>query len=106
LELSSSRLTVLLLALLCACLGFLDARAADDTILIEAFVREGCPHCAKAEGFLARLGQERTDLKIVIRDVQKEPAALARLQEVAKALHPSASDLCLSALPTVSLSAT
>jgi len=81
----SSNLTVLLLALLCACLGFLDARAADGTILIEAFVREGCPHCAKAEEFLARLGQERTDLKIVIRDVQKEPAALARLQEVAKA---------------------
>ena len=81
----SSKLTIPLLALLCACLAFLDTRAANDTILVEAFVREGCPHCAKAEEFLARLGQERTDLKIVIRDVQKEPAALARLQEVAKA---------------------
>lgn len=52
---------------------------------IEVFVREGCPHCAKAEEFLGVLGRERPDLKIVVRDVLAEPAALARLQEVAKA---------------------
>ncbi len=51
---------------------------------MEVFVREGCPHCAKAEKFLEELGRERPDLRIVIRDVLKEPAALARLQEVAK----------------------
>jgi glutaredoxin len=44
-----------------------------------------CPHCAKAEEFLARLGQERPGLSIVIRDVQKEAAALDRLQELARA---------------------
>lgn len=52
--------------------------------LVEVFVREGCPHCAKAEEFLAVLGRERPDLRIVIRDVSKEPAAMTRLQEAAQ----------------------
>ena len=51
---------------------------------VEVFVREGCPHCAKAEEFLARLAKERPEVDFVIRDVMKEPAALARLQEIAK----------------------
>ncbi len=51
---------------------------------IEVFVREGCPHCAKAEEFLAQLGKERPELRIVIRDVQKEPAAMQRLQALAR----------------------
>ena len=53
---------------------------------IEVFVREGCPHCATAEEFLAGLGRERPELRIVIRDVAAEPAALERLQELAR-LH-------------------
>ena len=48
-------------------------------------MREGCPHCATAEAFLATLGKERPELKIAIRDVGKEPSALARLKEIAKA---------------------
>lgn len=52
--------------------------------VVEVFVREGCPHCEKAEAFLDRLRQERKDLSIVIRDVQKEPAALERLKELAR----------------------
>lgn len=51
---------------------------------IEVFVREGCPHCAKAEEFLAGLAKERPDLEIVIRDVTKEPAAMQRLVELAQ----------------------
>jgi len=63
-----------------------DASARSATsVQIEAFVREGCPHCAKAEEFLAQLGKERPGLRIVIRDVQKEPAALERLKELARA---------------------
>jgi len=31
---------------------------------IEVFVREGCPHCAKAEEFLAVLGREQPQLDI------------------------------------------
>ena len=50
---------------------------------IEAFVREGCPHCAKAEEFLAAL----QGTPVVHRGARraKEPAALARLKEIAKA---------------------
>jgi glutaredoxin len=68
-------LTALLLALA------LPARAATT---IEAFVREGCPHCAQAEEFLAELQREQPALKITIRDVQKEPAAMERLKELAR----------------------
>jgi glutaredoxin len=50
---------------------------------LEVFVREGCPHCAKAEQFLAVLAREQPGLRIVIRDVLKEPAALQRLQVIA-----------------------
>jgi glutaredoxin len=51
---------------------------------IEVFVRNGCPHCAKAELFLQTLKQEQPSLKIIIRDVIQEPAALERLQHLAK----------------------
>ncbi|MDE2117854.1 MAG: NrdH-redoxin, partial [Betaproteobacteria bacterium] len=51
---------------------------------IEVFVREGCPHCAKAEAFLAALKQEQPELRIVMRDVLKEPAALERLKRMAE----------------------
>ncbi|MDO8262735.1 MAG: glutaredoxin domain-containing protein [Gallionella sp.] len=51
---------------------------------IEVFVREGCPHCARAEAFLTALKHEQPELKIVIRDVLKEPAALEQLIRIAK----------------------
>ena len=51
---------------------------------IEVFVRAGCPHCAKAEEFLAKLQQEQPALRIVIRDVGREPAAMERLQHIAE----------------------
>lgn len=51
---------------------------------IEAFVREGCPHCAKAEAFLADLQRQRPGLRVVIRDVGREPAAMERLKQVAR----------------------
>lgn len=51
---------------------------------IEAFIREGCPHCAKAEIFLATLKREQPKLSIVIRDVLKDPAALERLRRIAE----------------------
>lgn len=49
---------------------------------IEVFVREGCPHCAKAEAFLAELAREQPNLRITVRDVIKEPQALERLQQL------------------------
>jgi glutaredoxin len=55
-----------------------------DSADIEVFVRNGCPHCAKAELYLQTLKQEQPSLKIIIRDVVQEPAALERLQHLAK----------------------
>jgi glutaredoxin len=60
------------------------AAAESGQLRIEVFVREGCAHCAKAEEFLALLARERPDVDTVIRDVLEEPAALARLQELAR----------------------
>ncbi len=51
---------------------------------IEVFVRNGCPHCAKAELFLQALKREQPALRIVIHDVSQEPAALEQLQLLAK----------------------
>jgi glutaredoxin len=51
---------------------------------IEVFVREGCPHCAEAERFLAGLKTERPELEIRIRDVKQDPAAMERLQALAR----------------------
>lgn len=51
---------------------------------IEIFVRNGCPHCAKAELFLQRLKREQPALKIVSHDVVEEPAALAQLHQLVK----------------------
>jgi glutaredoxin len=51
---------------------------------IEVFIREGCPHCAKAELFLQTLKQEQPGLKIIRHDVNQEAAALQRLQTIAE----------------------
>lgn len=75
--------------LVCAAALFMAGESAaqptgGEPAVIEAFVREGCPHCEKAEHFLAQLGRERPALKIVIRDVEKDPAALTRLKELVR----------------------
>jgi len=59
-------------------------RAAVQSAGIEVFVRNGCPHCAQAELFLQTLAKEQPNLSIVIHDVAEEPAALKRLQDLAK----------------------
>ncbi|MDP2904429.1 MAG: glutaredoxin domain-containing protein [Methylovulum sp.] len=84
-----NRSLLLLLALL---LNFAAPVAADNVnglktvqqaIDIEVFVREGCPHCAKAELFLQTLQREQPQLQISIRDINNDPAALQRLKEIA-----------------------
>ena len=57
------------------------AAAAD----IEVFVREGCSHCEEAERFLDELSLERAQLKVLKRDIRKDPDALERLQDLAAA---------------------
>jgi cytochrome c biogenesis protein CcdA/glutaredoxin len=66
------------------------ATAAAQERVIEAFVREGCPHCAQAEKFFEQLRREDPALKIVVRDVSKEPAAMERLKELAQKVPGSA----------------
>jgi glutaredoxin len=58
---------------------------------IEAFVREGCPHCEKAEEFLKALALEQPRLRIVVRDVQRDPDALGRLKQIAEATRANVS---------------
>lgn len=43
--------------------------------VLEVFVRDGCPHCADAKVFLAKLAREMPQLQIVYRPVDEEPAA-------------------------------
>ena len=60
--------------------GTLTSHAVD----IEVFVREDCPNCEKAKDFLEKLKNLQPQLKINIRDVRKEPAALELLKRVAQ----------------------
>jgi len=62
----------------------LSEETSEQSADIEVFVREGCPHCAKAEAFLAALKYEQPELRIVIRDVIKNPAVLERLKRIAE----------------------
>lgn len=75
----------MLLALLPTLVGSAAAQTPTATaaLTVEVFVREGCPHCVKAEAFLAALARERPGLQVVVRDVIQEPAALQRLQALA-----------------------
>lgn len=51
---------------------------------IDAYVRNGCPHCAKAELFLQKLKQEQPALNIRIHDVVLDSSALQQLEQFAK----------------------
>lgn len=43
--------------------------------VLEVFVREGCPHCARAEAFLSGFARERPRLRIVYRSVDHDSIA-------------------------------
>lgn len=47
--------------------------------ILEVFVRDGCPHCAEAKGFLSDFGSKRPWLHIVYRPVDHDPAARGEL---------------------------
>ncbi len=49
------------------------ASAHDD--VLEVFVRDGCPHCAKAKAYLTQLASERPWLKIIYRPVDHDTDA-------------------------------
>lgn len=55
----------------------------EDLLTIDVFVREGCPHCAKAKEFLSDLGRRYPGVKIAFSDVVQDAAALKRMQTIA-----------------------
>lgn len=55
--------------------------AAEPPPVLQVYVREGCPHCADAKVFLARLSQERPGLRIVYRPVDEDSAAREELSD-------------------------
>lgn len=56
--------------------------APTETVDIEVFVRDDCLHCEKAKEFIAKLHSLQPHLKIIFRDVRKEPAALVLLKRM------------------------
>jgi glutaredoxin len=68
------------LVLLLAC----RAAAASDVAAIEVFTRAGCPHCADARAFLTELARGRPDLRVVWREVDRDPDALRELERLSR----------------------
>ncbi|WP_446811948.1 glutaredoxin family protein [Methylomonas sp. 2BW1-5-20] len=54
----------------------------DNTADIQAFVRDGCEHCEKAEQFLADLQRNQPELRIVISNVSQDQEAIERLRRL------------------------
>ena len=52
--------------------------------VLQVFVREGCPHCAEAKVFLAEVATARTDIRIVYRQVDRDPAARDELVAISR----------------------
>lgn len=51
---------------------------------LELFTREGCSHCDAAKQFAKSLNTSRPGLRIVVRDVIQDPAALKRLETLSR----------------------
>ena len=54
------------------------AATSADAVVIDAYVRDGCPHCDKAKALLAQLQTEQPELTVRFFDVQRQAAALER----------------------------
>ncbi|MCM2305428.1 MAG: glutaredoxin family protein [Elusimicrobia bacterium] len=66
-------------------------RAAEPPAVLEVYTRPGCPHCARAEDWLKDLESRRPSLRVLRRDVTRDPEAEARLGRLARlAGHPGA----------------
>ena len=68
-------------------LSFADARPLapapeSDGVVLVVFVREGCPHCARARLFLADVARDRPSLRVVYRPVDQDPAAADDLARI------------------------
>src|SRR5690349_17041744 len=63
--------------------------------ILEVFVRDGCPHCAEAKGFLSDFGSKRPWLRIIYRPVDHDPAARGELVR-----HSQNADIWPPGVPT------
>ncbi len=52
-----------------------DVQRIQASNVLEVYVRDGCPHCARAKEFLLKFGSERPWLDIVYRSVDHDPTA-------------------------------
>ncbi len=52
---------------------------------VVAFVRPGCPHCAKAKAWLAQLPTARPGVLVKVRDISEDKTAMSDLEGIAKA---------------------
>jgi glutaredoxin len=43
---------------------------------LQVFVREGCPHCAAAKAFLPELRRQRPEIRVRLRPLESDPAAI------------------------------
>lgn len=73
---------VLALNFVCIIPGYADHQSPP-SVDLEVFTRAGCPRCAAAAPFLEDLQRERPTLHIRVSDVEEDPVALDRLEELA-----------------------
>ncbi len=71
--------------LICWLAGTAVALADPTPARLEVFVREGCPHCAAAKAYLPAFAASRPGLQVVLRQVDRDPAAQRDWQRVSQA---------------------
>ncbi len=62
-----------------------EPRDSSHTNVLEVYVRDGCPHCAKAKEFLQTLGSQHPQLQIVYYSVDRDANALDMLSRYSHA---------------------
>lgn len=63
--------------------GAVQPNVQTDVQVIAVFGRPGCPYCARAKVFLDALEARRPDVQVIHYNVLADPAALARLRQIA-----------------------
>lgn len=66
---------LLVLVVLAWSTGMAQPPASAPGPVLEVFVRDGCPHCARAETFLETFARERPGLTVVLRHVDRDETA-------------------------------
>lgn len=75
------RLALVLLTIVPLSAASEQAQPAAAQGVLEVFVRDGCPYCAEAKIFLARLSSERPGLRIIYRSVDSDASARSELEQ-------------------------